>query len=118
MTMTEVVYEQALLIAPELSGQEQEMLRLLCHAAVVSLESKLRKNLTAKDCHNEFVAAASMYALAAMSEVTDMNQFEQITAGDLTLRKFSGAEAASSLRAQADMLMAPFVKMDVAFVGV
>ena len=118
MTMTEVVYAEALLMAPDMTAQEQEMLRKLCHVAVVSLESKLRNNLTAADCHNEFTAAASMYALAALSEVSDVNQMEQITAGDLTIRRAGSPMAANCLRAQADLLMAPFVKRKIAFLGV
>lgn len=118
MTMTDEVYEKALLLAPDLPSEDQAMLQQLCRVAVVSLERKLRDNLTVGECYDEFVSAASMYALAAMSEVTDLNQLEQITAGDLTLRRTEGALAANTLRAQADMLMAPFVKLGVAFVGV
>lgn len=118
MTMTELVYAQACLMAPDLPVEDQEMLRAMCRVAVTSLENRLRNTLTVRDCHNEFVTAAGMYALAAMSEVTDINQFEQITAGDLTMRRAEGALAANCLRTHADMLMAPFVKMSVAFMGV
>ena len=118
MTMTELVYAQALLMATDLSAQEQQMLKVMCQAAVVSLQRKLRSNLTEKDCEDAFVSAASMYALAAMSEVTDANQLEQISVGDLTLRRADAALAANCLRAQADMLMAPYVKQGVAFMGV
>lgn len=118
MTMTELVFTQALLMAPDLPADQQQMLRELCRAAVMLLERRLRDNLTVKNCHNEFVSAASMYALAALSEVNDMSQFEQITAGDLTLRRAEGSLGANCLRTQADMLMAPFVKLGVAFLGV
>lgn len=118
MSMIELVFAQALLMAPDLPLEEQDMLKAMCRAAVTSLERKLRNNLAAKDCHNEFVTAASMYALAAMSEVSESNQFEQISTGDLTLRRGEGTLAANCLRAQADMLMAPYVKLGVAFVGV
>ena len=118
MTMTELVYAQALLMTSGLSTEEEERLRVMCRVAVTSLERKLRNNLTTEDCHNEFVAAASMYALAAMSEASDLNQFEQIKAGDLTVRRAEGSLAADCLRTQADMLMAPFVKLGVAFMGV
>jgi len=118
MTLTELVYGQARMIAPELSAENQELLKAMCRAAAVSLESKLRDNLTAEDCREEFVTAAGLYAVAAMSELTDMGQLEQITAGDLTLRKTNGAPAANCLRAQAEMLIAPFLKKGVAFMGV
>lgn len=118
MTMTELVFAQALLMAPDLSTTEQHMLQMMCHAAVTSLERKLRNNLAVKDCQNEFVSAASMYALAAMSEISEENQFEQISTGDLTLRRGNGTLASNCLRNQADMIMAPFVKLGMVFMGV
>lgn len=118
MTMTDLVYTQALLLAPDLSTRDREILRELCYAAVVSLERKLRKNVLVKDCHNQFVSAASMYALAAMSEVSEGNQFDRFTAGDLTIQRAKSPLAANCLRTQADMLMAPYVKLSVAFMGV
>lgn len=105
-------------MVPELASENQAMLEAICRGAVVSLEAKLRNNLTAEDCRDDFVMAAGMYAVAAMSEITDMGQLEQITAGDLTLRKRGGSPAANCLRMQADVLMAPYVKPSVAFMGV
>ncbi|MBQ8768695.1 MAG: hypothetical protein IJZ15_03480 [Oscillospiraceae bacterium] len=118
MTLTELVREQAFALVPELPAENQEMLKAVCSAAVVSLENKLRSNVTVEDCHNQFVMAASMYAVAAMSEITEFGQLEQFTAGDLTVHKTNGEMAANCLRAQADMLMSPYVKTGVAFMGV
>ena len=116
--LTQVIYAHALLMAPELSDREEELLKDLCFAAEESLQSKLRPNIIIKDCHNQFVAAASMYALAALSEISDEGQFEQVVAGDLTIRRADSTVAANCLRNQADMLMAPYVKLGVAFMGV
>ena len=118
MTLTEQIYAQACLLATELPVEKEEMLRTVCRAAEVSLETKLRSNLSPEDCRDDFTMAASMYAVAAMSELSDMNQLEQITAGDLTLRRSGGTLAANCLRTQADMLMAPYVKKGIAFLGV
>ena len=118
MSLTGEVYTQACLMMPELGAENQTILEAICRTAVVSLEKKLRNNLTAGDCWDDFVMAASMYAVAAMSEISDMGQLEQITAGDLTLRKSGGGLASNCLRVQAEMLMAPYVKSGVAFLGV
>jgi len=118
MTLTKQVYAQACLMAQELSEENQAMLEAVCRGAVVSLEGKLRNNLSPEDCLNDFVMAASMYAVAAISEISEKGQLEQFTAGDLTLRKSGSTLAANCLRTQADMLMAPYVKTSVAFLGV
>ena len=47
-----------------------------------------------------------------------MKQLEQITAGDLTVRRSGSDVAADCLRTQAEMLMAPYLKAPVAFLGV
>ncbi len=118
MMLTDQVCTQARLMMPDLSSENQTILEAVCRAAVVSLEDKLKRNMTAQDCLSDFVMAASMYAVAAMSEISDMGQLEQFTAGDLTLHKSGGGLAANCLRTQADMLMAPYVKSPIAFVGV
>lgn len=118
MRLTEQVYTQACLMMPELESENQTVLEAICRTAVVSLEKKLRSNLSPEDCWDDFVMAASMYAVAAMSEISDMGQLEQITAGDLTLRKSGGGLASNCLRTQAEMLMAPYVKSGITFLGV
>ncbi len=118
MTLTEKVFTQARLMAHELPEENQPLLEAMCRAAVVSLRNKLRDNLTPEDCLADFVMAAGMYAVAAMSDVRDLGMPEQITAGDLTVRKGGGNLAADCLRIQAQMLMAPYVKTGVAFLGV
>ncbi len=115
---TELIYTHALLMAPDMSQREEELLKELCFAAEVSLQRKLRNNVLMKDCSQQFVAAASMYALAAFSEISDESQFEQVVAGDLTIRRADSSVAANCLRNQADLLMAPYVKLGVAFMGV
>ena len=84
----------------------------------MSLQAKLREGITPEDCKADFVAAASLYALAAMTEMDKDLQVEQFTAGDLTLRR-KGTDAASNcLRNQAQLMIAPYLKDHISFLGV
>lgn len=118
MSLTEQIYTQALLLSRDVEDKDHAMLRLLCRAAEVSLREKLREGITAADCKADFIASASMYALAALSDMDEMKAMEQIQAGDLTLRRGSDNAAACCLRYQAEMIMMPFLKDHVVFAGV
>lgn len=118
MILTDQVYAQAILLARSLTDGQSRILRLLCQAAVNSLTGKLRDGLTPEDCKADFVASASLYALASLSEVDDESRVESFTAGDLTLHR-EGADAASRcLRYQAELLISPYIKDRFAFLGV
>ena len=118
MTLTEQVFHQARLMAQELTEENQALLEAMCRAAVASLRGWLRDSLTPEDCGADFVTAAGMYAIAAMSGVTDLGQLEQVTAGDVTLRRGSTDAAANCLRSQAEILMMPYLKTPFLFQGV
>ncbi len=121
MTLVDEVYTHARILAPELSQECLAMLEAVCRSAAVSLKSQLRDNVTVEDCKADFVTAASMLALAALSEVGDlgqMGQLEQISAGDLTLRKGKNNMASECLRSQAQILMMGYIKGPFLFVGV
>ena len=117
MTLTEQVYTQAKVMAQELAEENQSMLEAISAAAVADLQGKLRDEIGPEDCVSEFVTAAAMYALAAMSDISSMGQLEQVTAGDVTLRRGKNT-AANALRYQAQMLMKPYIKMPFLFAGV
>ena len=118
MTLTEQVHAQALLMSQHDGDENEEMLKVLCRTAVVSLTDRLRPGLTPADCRADFVAAAALYALAAMSELDDMARLEQVTAGDITLRQSGNNAATGCLRYQAQLLMAPYVQDGFSFRGV
>ncbi|MCD7859671.1 MAG: hypothetical protein LUH51_05795 [Firmicutes bacterium] len=118
MTLEEQVYAQAQLLAQDLEDEDQALLELLCSAAVSGLRGKLRANLEPEDCLADFVAAASLYALAAISESGSSYRVEQFTAGDLTVRQRGSNAAACCLRYQADLMMHPYIRDTVAFMGV
>lgn len=116
--MTDQVYARALLVAGELEVRQQELLRILCEAEASSLAARLRDGLTAEDCTEAFITAASLYALAGMGGFDQISEFK---AGDLTVktRDAQGLEqTAQGLRQQADGLMAPYLKDRFVFAGV
>lgn len=118
MSLTEQIYAQALLLAGGLEVKQEMLLRLLCRSAEASLGARLREGLAAEDCKADFVAAASLYALAALSEAGDPEQPEQFTAGDVTLRRRDSGAAANCLRYQAELMIGPYLKDRFTFRGV
>ena len=119
MKLRDQVYAQALLLAGELEDSEGDILSVLCTAATAYLSARLREGLRPEDCRADFVAAASLYALAELNSVKDGAAMEQITAGDLTMRKSAGADPASKvLRNQAQLVIAPYLKDTFCFRGV
>ena len=119
MTLTEQVFAQAVLLAGELDERQRDLLSLLCIAATTSLNLRLRDGLTPDDCRADFVAAASLYALAAMNEADENMAVEEFKAGDLTVRKGCSADTASRcLQRQADMIIGPYLKDSFCCTGV
>ena len=118
MSIADEVYSQAKFMARELTATNEALLEVVCKAAVSSLEARLQDDVSVEDCMSDFITAAGMYALAAMSDVGDFGQMEQLTAGDVTIRKGNSTGAANYLRTQADLLMAPYVKQPFLFTGV
>lgn len=119
MTLKEQVFAQALLLAGELEDNQSDILNALCTAATASLSARLREGLRPEDCKADFVAAASLFALAELNTVRDGAALEQITAGDLTIRKSASADPASAvLRNQAQLVISPYLKDCFCFRGV
>ena len=119
MTLREQVYAQAALLAGQMEMGQAEMLKVLCTASSASLAARLKDGLHPEDCKADFIAAASLFALAALNGVKDGTSPEQISAGDLTIRKSGNSDTASNvLRNQAELMIAPYLKDSFAFVGV
>ena len=118
MTLNDQVYAQALLLAGELTDAQTELLKVLSAAVVSSLSARMKDGLTAEDCKADFVASASLYALAALSEAGFDPGLEQVTLGDVTLKRKTGDAAANCLRNQAELMMYPYLKDRFAFLGV
>ena len=94
------------------------MLEVFCRSAENSLRQKLREGITPEDCKADFIAAASLLALAALSETDELAQVEQISAADMTLRRGSPDSAACCLRYQAELIMKPYLQDKFVFMGV
>ena len=118
MSLSEQIYAHALLLSQDTEEKQLPMLKILCRSAENSLREKLRNGLSPEDCKADFVASASLYALAALSEMDEEMQMEQVKLGDLTLRRESPNAAACCLRYQADRIMQPYLKDTFAFMGV
>ena len=120
MTLSEQVFAQAALLAGELDERQTEFLRLLCAATTVSLSTRLRDGLTADDCKADFIAAASLLALADLNGVDDTAKIEEFRAGDLTVKQGSGSRDAASrcLKHQAELVIAPYMKDGFSFRGI
>ena len=118
MTLTDQVFAQALLLSGGLDARQEALLKLLCRGATNSLENRLREGLTPEDCKADFVAAASLYALAALSGFKETDQLEQITVGDLTMKRYDPNAAANCLRYQAELMIGPYLKDRFSFKGV
>ena len=120
MKLRDQVLAQALLLAGELTERQQTVLGALCTATTASLNARLREGLTANDCKADFVAAASLLALAALAGIAEDVPVEQITVGDFSVKKgnLSHDAASNCLRSQAELMIAPYLKDNFSFMGV
>lgn len=116
MSLTDQIYTQALVMVGQLTAEQDALLRVLCRVAKTTLEGRLRTGLTAEDCRADFIAAGSLFALAALSE-SDSGP-ERFTAGELTIQRGSSSAAARCLRSQAELILMPYVRDCFAFLGV
>ena len=116
MTITDQIYAQALVMVGQLSEEQDALLRVLCRAAKSTLAGRLRSGITPEDCRADFIAAGSLFALAALSE-SDGSP-ERFTAGELTVQRSSDNAAARCLRGQAELILMPYVRDCFTFLGV
>jgi hypothetical protein len=118
MTLTEQVFAQALLLAGELDCRQQDLLSILCAASASSLTARLRDGLRPEDCKADFIASASLFALAALNSIDGSVDVSEFKAGDLTVKR-TGTDAASRcLQNQAELMIAPYLKDRFHFAGV
>ena len=118
MTLTEQIFAHALVLAGELEPRQEALLKVLCRSAENALSMRLRQGLTPEDCKADFISAAGLYALSAMSGMDEMDRLEQITAGDITLKHAGGDVASNCLRYQAELMIAPYLANGFTFRGV
>lgn len=118
MSLTDQIVAQACLMAGRLDERDTELLRLLCQAAAASLAARLRPGLTPEDCRADFVAAASLFALASMSQVAGDTALEEVKLGDVTLKRKDADTASRCLHSQATLIIAPYLQDRFSFQGV
>ena len=114
----DLVFSQAALLAGQLDERQTERLRLLSQAAARSLQQRLREGLTAECCKAEFVAAASLYALAALNETGRTSDVAEFRAGDVTVKKSQKDVSSRCLQKQADLIIGPYLLDRFVFAGV
>lgn len=118
MILAEQAFTQAMLLAGQLEPKREALLKMLCRGATASLVSRLREGIKPEDCREDLVAAAGLYALAALNEVGEDECIEQFSAGDVTIRTGKNDTSANCLRHQAKWIMAPYLADSFAFQGV
>lgn len=117
MTLAQKVAAQVSYMDESLVQENQAMLDVVCQAAVTSLQARLRDDVAVEDCQADFVTAAGMLAVAALTDMGLSCHVEQFSVGDVTVRPGPNGKA-NFLRQQAQMLMKPYLKASFVFVGV
>ena len=124
MSMTEEILAVARCFSDrDWTEAEETVMTTLCQAAMDRWAEKLREELEPADCRGPFVTACAWSALAAMQSSREAGggfPVASFTAGDLTVRRSGGRNAAAkSLEAQAQALMEPYIQDGAfAFLGV
>lgn len=120
MMVADQVFSQAELLAGELDVSGRELLRLLCSAAVNTLSTQLREDVTPEQCREDFVAAASLYALGQWYQGRAGGEIQEFQAGDLTVKRGQSNSQLSpeSLTRQALGLLRPYLRDSFCFQGV
>ena len=109
MTLTDQIYAQARILAGPLECRQEALLRMVCLAAERSLQRKMRPGLSPTDCKGDFIAAASLYALAAFTETDGAMDPEVLRVADVTVQKAGASPATNCLRRQAELMIAPYL---------
>lgn len=118
MTLVEQTRAQALLLAGQVDETQQPLLELFCSSAVTNLTVRLRQGLTPDDCKAPFVAAAALYALAALTETDPVAGMQRVQIGDVTLMPGDTSAASHCLRKQAELIIFPYCVDGFSFRGV
>ena len=118
MNLTEEIFSRLQQITGETGEAKRDLLRTLSAGANGALAAGLRPDAGQGESRAALVAAGTMYALAAWVELDADREPEQFTVGDVTVRNGSRAEAAVSLRRQADRILEPLRADSFAFRGV
>lgn len=118
MTLTEQVYARCVIFAGHVEPERETALRGFCGAAERLLRGRLREDLTAEDCGDDFVTAAALYALAMLRGLQGAEETAAFTVGDVSVTPGDSDAAPKSLMALADRILAPYAGDWFSFQGV
>ena len=118
MSLAEQIYAQAVLLSGSLDPRQEALAQLLAGGVASTLTARLKRGLKADDCRADLVAAGSLYTLAALTEAEGMTDPVSFTAGDLTVHRPDSAAAVRCLRAQAELIVGPYLEGRFSFRGV
>lgn len=104
----------------QVEPEEEEALSRLCEAAEAELTAKLKKGVSAEDCHGAFIIAAAWMALAGLCISRQEDGITAWSAGEVSVKRgMDAGMQAAVYRGQAERLMAPYCVDDgLIFVGV
>ena len=90
---------------------QEELLLPLVRAVRSRLEGRLKEGTSPEDCGPAFPLAAAMLVMDGLSAMTGGGSaVTSFTAGDLTIRREAGSGTKKSLSAQAEGLLAPWLR--------
>lgn len=117
LTLLERIERDALLFAAVESEDEREALRRMCAAAADGLSARLRPGVEPEDCAG-FVQAAAWTAISFFAAGKRADGVTSFTAGELSVALGGKNAAAEALMMQAEILLAPYLRGNFAFMGV
>ncbi len=95
---------------------DHSALDYFCKAAFAQLRAGLKPQFLPEDCRDAFVPAAAWLALGFYNHTQGADGVSAFSVGDMSLTK--NTEQQRQLALQAERLMAPYLRGEMAFLGV
>lgn len=118
LTFCDEIFDMAKVFAGELSEDEEGALFTLCAASEGELLSRLRPDVELSSCKQSLISAACWLAIAAFSTGRQPAEIGAFTAGEFSVSFGATGASAECLRAQAELMMAPYTYGGFSFSGV
>lgn len=113
MTIDQEIFERAKVIyRDELTAAAESALLEMCLAAYAELQKRLRQDVDEAEIHEQFVRAAAVLGISLFIGL-DCPGIDSFSAGNVTLKKRGAGsmrDAASSMRNQAELMLAGYLK--------
>ena len=118
MNLTDQIFAQALLLSGRMETEQEERLKALCKVVSAALCARLKPGLTPEDCKADFIAAASLYALASLNAMKSGTEPDEIRVGEVMVKPGKEDAASRALYNQAQLLILPYLQDRFSFRGV